>query len=202
MNKLLGVLLLFALFQIAYQHSAPCESCKKKHRNKKNKKLNFSTSCSTTHASTETSVSMPISSSAESNSSAKPLIPVAVTNKSPVTISEPTPQTTVAASEASLGSTARVGKASYYTFYNQNPGSCGYIPKTNMIAALSPVHMKAACDKCILVEYGGKNLKVQVTDTCMGCDENKIDLSDEAFKYFAPLDQGILDGIKWDFVPC
>lgn len=52
-----------------------------------------------------------------------------------------------------------------------------------------------------MIDYNGKKLKVKVTDTCPGCDVNKIDLSDTAFAKLDSLGKGILD-ITWDFAPC
>lgn len=61
--------------------------------------------------------------------------------------------------------------------------------------------MKGKCNQCIMIDYNGKKLKVKVTDTCPGCDVNKIDLSDTAFAKLDSLGKGILD-ITWDFAPC
>jgi rare lipoprotein A (peptidoglycan hydrolase) len=93
------------------------------------------------------------------------------------------------------------GKASFYTEWKSNPGSCGKIPSDPMLCAVHPSLMPASCGKCIMIDYNGKKLKVKVTDTCPGCTPDKIDLSDEAFTKLDSKDKGILS-IKWDFVPC
>lgn len=106
------------------------------------------------------------------------------------------------------GSAPIQGKASYYTEWKSNAGSCGTIPgPTEDICAVPPSYMGASkrdkCGQCVLVEYAGKPpLKVKVTDTCPGCDSTKIDLADTTFKKLADdLGKGIID-IKWSFVPC
>jgi expansin (peptidoglycan-binding protein) len=52
-----------------------------------------------------------------------------------------------------------------------------------------------------MVQYGGKSLKVTVTDTCEGCSATKIDLGDTSFAKLDSLSKGILD-ITWSFVDC
>lgn len=98
-----------------------------------------------------------------------------------------------------LSSNAVSGKASYYTFWNQSPGFCGEIAKGPYIVAMSPGMVE--CGRCVLVEHDGKRLKAEITDQCAGCEATKIDLSDRAFEYLAPLEKGIID-IKWEVVDC
>jgi rare lipoprotein A (peptidoglycan hydrolase) len=96
---------------------------------------------------------------------------------------------------------AKGGKASFYTEWKSNPGSCGAIPTDPNLCAIHPSFMPASCGKCILVTYNDKTLKVKVTDTCPGCSLDKIDLSDEAFAKLASKDAGIIN-IKWDWTAC
>lgn len=95
------------------------------------------------------------------------------------------------------------GKATYYTEWNKNPGSCGFIPPFSNLVALAPSFMPDACGKCILIHYKGFNVKAVVTDTCMACASNPkmVDLSDIQFGQFDDLSLGVLV-VDWDFVPC
>ncbi len=95
------------------------------------------------------------------------------------------------------------GKATYYTEWSHNPGSCGYIPGYDNIVAVAPQHMPHSCGRCILVRYQGRVIKAVVTDTCMACEANTkwIDLSSNMFSRFASHDLGVLQ-VDWDFVEC
>lgn len=95
------------------------------------------------------------------------------------------------------------GKATYYTEWSYNPGSCGYIPGYDNIVAVAPQHMPHSCGRCILVRCGGRAIKAVVTDTCEACAANTkwIDLSSNMFSRFAPHDVGVLQ-VDWDFVEC
>lgn len=95
----------------------------------------------------------------------------------------------------------RMGKATYYTEWNQNPGSCGYIPPFDNLVALSSHHMPHSCGKCVMVRYGGLQEKAIVTDTCAACDEKWIDLSDNMFSRFEGLDKGVMK-VDWEFCDC
>jgi expansin (peptidoglycan-binding protein) len=52
-----------------------------------------------------------------------------------------------------------------------------------------------------MVRYGGIQQKAVVTDTCMGCDEGWIDVSNNFFSRFSGLVRGSLP-IDWEFVDC
>ncbi|OKJ13844.1 cysteine/serine endopeptidase inhibitor [Kitasatospora sp. CB01950] len=52
----------------------------------------------------------------------------------------------------------------------------------------------------VKVSYQGKTLTVPVKDKCPTCASTHLDLSQPAFAKFAPLDQGIINGITWQFV--
>lgn len=96
---------------------------------------------------------------------------------------------------------AAQGKASFYTEWRINPGSCGYIPQSEYIVALAPSFMPRSCGMCVLVHYQGKRIRALVTDTCPSCGEKKIDISHVMFSQLDTLDKGILD-VEWNFVAC
>jgi len=112
---------------------------------------------------------------------------------------EPRPTT----SPISSGSRGYGGKATYYTEWNGNPGSCGYIPKQDNIVAVASQFMPASCGRCILIKYRGKELKAVVTDTCEACSSNPkwIDLSHTLFGRFDSMSLGVLQ-VDWDFCEC
>lgn len=93
------------------------------------------------------------------------------------------------------------GTASYYTEWQHNPGSCGYIPTATHIVALAPTFMPQSCGMCIMVHYRGKKIQALVTDTCPSCEKRKIDISNVLFSHLDSLDRGIID-VEWNFVPC
>lgn len=95
------------------------------------------------------------------------------------------------------------GKATYYTEWNSNPGSCGYIPQHDNLVAVAPQLMPNACGRCILIRCNGKTVKAVVTDTCMACAANTkwIDMSHHLFGRFDNLSRGVLP-VDWDFVQC
>lgn len=101
------------------------------------------------------------------------------------------------------GSCGFGGKATYYTEWNSNPGSCGYIPKQDNIVAVARQLMPASCGRCILIRYRGKELKAVVTDTCEACSSNPrwIDLSNTLFERFDSTSLGVLQ-VDWDFCEC
>lgn len=94
------------------------------------------------------------------------------------------------------------GTCSFYNEWRWNPGSCGWVAPHGAIVALPPKFMPHACGKCILVSHeSGKMIKLQVTDTCPSCPEDKIDISDLAFERLDIKSKGILP-IKWRFCRC
>ncbi|KDN87684.1 cysteine/serine endopeptidase inhibitor [Kitasatospora cheerisanensis] len=52
----------------------------------------------------------------------------------------------------------------------------------------------------VKVSYQGKTLTLPVKDQCPSCASTHLDLSKPAFAQFAPLSQGIINGITWQFV--
>jgi hypothetical protein len=105
------------------------------------------------------------------------------------------------------------GLASYYDEYWQPQVACSNKcdQATGWCAAISiniNTAAKVKCGQCIKVVYGDKAAVIQVTDTCMGCSDNKLDLSTPLFKYLAgSTDKGILGQsgdtqFQWGYVPC
>ena len=93
----------------------------------------------------------------------------------------------------------QVGKCSFYKEWAYNPGSCGYIPTTKNIVALSPVFMPQSCGKMVEIVYQGKTYTAMVSDTCPSCSPTKIDVSDVLFSHLDSCEKGILE-IQWKFV--
>ena len=52
----------------------------------------------------------------------------------------------------------------------------------------------------VRVTVNGRTITVPVKDKCPSCDATHIDLSQAAFQQLAPLDQGVVNGITWQFV--
>ncbi|MFD8597938.1 cysteine/serine endopeptidase inhibitor [Kitasatospora sp. NPDC059646] len=52
----------------------------------------------------------------------------------------------------------------------------------------------------VKVSYQGKTLTLPVKDKCPTCNSTHLDLSKPAFAQFAPLSQGVINGITWQFV--
>ncbi|WP_083462022.1 cysteine/serine endopeptidase inhibitor [Kitasatospora griseola] len=52
----------------------------------------------------------------------------------------------------------------------------------------------------VKVTYKGKTLTLPVKDQCPSCASTHLDLSQPAFAQFAPLSQGVINGISWQFV--
>ncbi|GAA2828766.1 hypothetical protein GCM10010441_61530 [Kitasatospora paracochleata] len=52
----------------------------------------------------------------------------------------------------------------------------------------------------VKVTYRGKSITVPVRDKCPSCDSTHLDLSKPAFATFAPLGQGVINGLTWQFV--
>ncbi|MFE4970820.1 cysteine/serine endopeptidase inhibitor [Kitasatospora sp. NPDC056651] len=104
--------------------------------------------------------------------------------------------------------TPMTGKATYYT--DAGYGACGtqINAATQMLVAVSHTWWTAAnpnndpvCQGIsVKVTYQGKTITVPVKDQCPSCDSTHIDLSQPAFAAFAPLGQGVINGLSWQFV--
>ncbi|KAF8977417.1 hypothetical protein BGZ46_007404 [Entomortierella lignicola] len=96
------------------------------------------------------------------------------------------------------------------TWFSDKIGSCGIkFSQKDMIVALNEAQMGrmwgkgSKCGKKIRVKSRGssRSIVVKVVDTCPHryCSHGQLDLSQAAFKKFAPMSQGILD-LEWSFV--
>ncbi|MFE7565194.1 cysteine/serine endopeptidase inhibitor [Kitasatospora sp. NPDC057500] len=100
------------------------------------------------------------------------------------------------------------GKATYYN--DAGYGACGtqINAATQLLVAVSHTWWTTANPNndpvckgiSVKVSYQGKTLTVPVKDQCPSCDATHIDLSQPAFARFAPLGQGVINGLTWQFV--
>ncbi|MER6360515.1 cysteine/serine endopeptidase inhibitor [Kitasatospora sp. NPDC001527] len=100
------------------------------------------------------------------------------------------------------------GKATYYN--DAGYGACGtqINAATQLLVAVSHTWWTTANPNndplckgiSVKVTYQGKTLTVPVKDQCPSCDATHIDLSQPAFAKFAPLGQGVINGLTWQFV--
>ncbi|KAF8343165.1 RlpA-like double-psi beta-barrel-protein domain-containing protein-containing protein [Cantharellus anzutake] len=52
------------------------------------------------------------------------------------------------------------------------------------------------CGRYVIASYGGKSVRVKITDECMGCAKYSLDFSPDAFKLMANPDLGRIK-ITW-----
>jgi Lytic transglycolase len=52
----------------------------------------------------------------------------------------------------------------------------------------------------VQLTYNGNTITVPVEDKCPSCAADHIDLSQQVFQELAPLSQGVINGITWEFV--
>ncbi|MFC9324045.1 cysteine/serine endopeptidase inhibitor [Kitasatospora sp. NPDC057015] len=100
------------------------------------------------------------------------------------------------------------GKATYYT--DAGYGACGtqINASTQLLVAVSHTWWTTANPNndplckgiAVKVTYQGRTITVPVKDKCPSCDSTHIDLSQPAFATFAPLGQGVINGLSWQFV--
>lgn len=100
------------------------------------------------------------------------------------------------------------GKATYYN--DAGYGACGtrIDASSQLLVAVSRAWWTAANPNndpvcrgiSVKVSYRGKSFTVPVRDQCPSCASTHIDLSQPAFARLAPLGQGVVDGITWQFV--
>ncbi|KXH59754.1 SCP-like extracellular protein [Colletotrichum salicis] len=94
------------------------------------------------------------------------------------------------------------------TFFNPGLGACGWTDNDNsMIVAISHIKMGSQsngnplCGKTVRIQAEGKAVDVKVTDKCMGCAENDIDVSPAVFKaLLGDLGRGRVSGVTWTLV--
>ena len=176
--------------------------CRRRHRHSPTSSTSEVESTTSTLNEVETTTG---SSEIPTTSSTTPTSPTSTPTSTTTSTTSTTPTTVPSDQqgaidvEQELSAGAISGKASYYTFWNQSAGFCGHIATGPYIVAMSPGLVQ--CGKCVLVEHGGKRLKAEITDQCAGCEATKIDLSDRAFEYLAPLEKGIID-VRWEIIDC
>ncbi|WP_354637705.1 cysteine/serine endopeptidase inhibitor [Kitasatospora camelliae] len=100
------------------------------------------------------------------------------------------------------------GKATYYN--DAGFGACGtQINAGNqMLVAVSHAWWTTANPNndplckgiSVKVTYQGKTITVPVRDKCPSCANTHLDLSQPAFARLAPLGQGVINGLTWQFV--
>ncbi|UQC79524.1 SCP-like extracellular protein [Colletotrichum lupini] len=94
------------------------------------------------------------------------------------------------------------------TFFSPGLGACGWTDNDNsMIVALSHIKMGSQsngnplCGKTVRIQAEGKSVDVKVTDKCMGCAVNDIDVSPAVFKaLLGDLGRGRVGGVTWTLV--
>jgi len=106
----------------------------------------------------------------------------------------------------------RTGHATWYSVTTTYP-ACGIaytaLPKYYGAMNEDDYRGSAACGTCARVQSQGKTLDVEIGDLCpyqgneMWCfpGSHHIDLSPDAFAFFADPGKGVLD-IQWKYVPC
>jgi hypothetical protein len=100
------------------------------------------------------------------------------------------------------------GEATYYN--NIGTDACGgqIDPTSQPLVAVSHLWFTAAdpnndplCDGVsVQFSYAGQTFTLPVEDSCAACDTSHIDLSQEVFEQLAPLSQGVISPITWQFV--
>ncbi|KAI8388000.1 RlpA-like double-psi beta-barrel-protein domain-containing protein-containing protein [Radiomyces spectabilis] len=87
-------------------------------------------------------------------------------------------------------------------------GSCGWENSaSDLIAALNHIQMNNGanpnnnpnCGRHILIDGPDGQVKVEIVDTCPGCESGSVDLSPAAFTHIASLGDGRVP-IKWKWV--
>ncbi|CEP09737.1 hypothetical protein [Parasitella parasitica] len=96
---------------------------------------------------------------------------------------------------------ARSSMSGGATFYSVGLGSCGYSNSNEeMVAALSASLMgganSALCGKSITVKSSSGSVTLKVVDSCPGCSEGDVDMSEAAFKKIGDPAQGRIP-ITW-----
>lgn len=109
------------------------------------------------------------------------------------------------------------GDLTYYYEWNGGYGSCGLERSRSdafYVVALSTFWMKlppgmtnpnnhprCAPTECIQI-YGAKgSVVLKISDTCMGCKQNDVDVADTVFPYLDDLYKGRVR-VTWKFVDC
>ena len=94
------------------------------------------------------------------------------------------------------------GEATHYDA--DGSGNCSFPAGGDlMVAAMNGIDYKGAiwCGSCVEVSGPNGSVTVRIVDSCPGCAEGDLDLSQEAFARIAPLAAGRVD-ITWRPAPC
>ncbi|KAK4522062.1 acetyl-coenzyme A synthetase 2 [Mucor velutinosus] len=96
---------------------------------------------------------------------------------------------------------ARSSQSGDATYYAVGLGSCGETSSDDeMVAALSSSLMGGSnsdlCGKSITVKSASGSVTLKVVDSCPGCSEGDVDMSEAAFKKLGQLDEGRIP-ITW-----
>lgn len=92
------------------------------------------------------------------------------------------------------------------THYDVGLGSCGWISTAGEAVVAIPHSMmnnpanpnvNPLCGTTITISYQGAEHRATIVDTCGGCDNAAIDLSDSLFAAVAPNGDGRVHGINW-----
>jgi len=131
-----------------------------------------------------------------------------------VTTSKPATTTTTATKTSTASNPAGTGKfKGEATYYYTGLVACGtYHKDSEYIAAVadsrfdsypgagSNPNKNPICGKRVRAYYKGKQVEVTIRDRCIGCAHNDLDFTPTAFKKLAPLSDGRLKGMTWDYI--
>jgi hypothetical protein len=100
------------------------------------------------------------------------------------------------------------GEATYYN--NIGTDACGgqIDPTSQDLVAISHLWFTSAnpnddpvCDGySVQFTYNGQTFTLPIEDSCAACDQTHIDLSQAVFEQLAPLSQGVISPLTWQFV--
>ncbi|WAS97031.1 expansin EXLX1 family cellulose-binding protein [Nannocystis punicea] len=95
------------------------------------------------------------------------------------------------------------GEATYYSA--DGSGNCSFDadPGEPMVAAMNTVDYaaSAACGACVAIDGPDGSIIVRIVDSCPGCPQGDIDLSEGAFPKIAAKELGRVP-ISWRYVSC
>ncbi|MDC0666758.1 expansin EXLX1 family cellulose-binding protein [Nannocystis radixulma] len=95
------------------------------------------------------------------------------------------------------------GEATYYAA--DGSGNCSFDanPGEPMVAAMNNVDYaaSAACGACVAIDGPDGSITVRIVDSCPGCPQGDIDLSEGAFPMIAAMELGRVP-ISWRYVSC
>ncbi|KAH1299827.1 hypothetical protein KXX11_006071 [Aspergillus fumigatus] len=156
------------------------------------------------------------SSSSSSSLSTTSALPSSPATQEQDTVSAAPAEPTTAAPEivnkaattaSSSSSTTHSGKATFYGG-NVSGGTCSFTGYTLPSGLFGTAYSGAAwnnaaeCGACVSVTGpNGKTIKAMIVDQCPECEQDHLDLFQNAFTQLADVSKGIIP-ITWSFVPC